>query len=75
MSEKNKKRIKVANIVIRQPERYKVCEGCESIVGAHVNLCPNCMAYRFDCDSEAVIRQAKVLACREQRTVTPEDLA
>ena len=37
-------------------------------------VCPNCNAYRFDSNTEYVVEQAVLLASREQRSVTPEDL-
>lgn len=60
--------------VIATPYRYKVCAGCESIVGKHVNHCPNCHGYRFFDDAAAVIEQARSLATKPQQTVTAADL-
>ncbi len=60
--------------IIAQPSDYKVCEGCESIVRAHVVTCPNCHGYRFDDEPDSVVAQAKLLASREQRSVVEEDL-
>ena len=60
--------------IIASPSLYKVCEGCESIVGEHVVTCPNCHGYRFDASSQAVVHQAIILANREQRSVTAQDL-
>ena len=60
--------------IIEKPDEYKVCEGCDSIVTARVATCPNCFNYRFDEDARAVIAQATLLATREQRSVTAEDL-
>ena len=34
----------------------------------------HCNAYRFDSNTEYVVEQAVLLASREQRSVTPEDL-
>ena len=56
------------------PERYKVCEGCESIVTVRVTTCPNCHGYRFDEDAARVIEQATHLATRPQQSVTAADL-
>jgi hypothetical protein len=60
--------------IIATPFRYKVCAGCDSIVGAHVASCPNCHGYRFVEQSEEVVRQARHLAARPQQSVTAEDL-
>ncbi|MCC7518784.1 MAG: hypothetical protein IT578_06325 [Verrucomicrobiae bacterium] len=73
MSELNERAEKAAKISAR-PDRYKVCEGCESIVGRNANACPNCHGYRFDESGERVRAQAAVLASRPQISVTPDDL-
>lgn len=67
-------RAKRARRITRNPAQYKVCGGCDSIVAAKVNLCPNCHGYRFDSDLEQVVKQAKALSQREQQTVLSEDL-
>lgn len=67
-------RAKRARRIVRNPKQYKVCCGCDSIVAAKVNLCPNCHGYRFESDQDHVVRQAGVLSQREQRTVSNEDL-
>jgi hypothetical protein len=61
--------------IAANPAAYKVCEGCDSIVGAAVVLCPNCHSYRFDDAPEAVRRQALALGSREQTSVTAGDLS
>jgi hypothetical protein len=53
---------------------YKVCEGCDSIVGIRTVLCPNCHSFRFDESPLRVITQAKLLGGREQSSVTASDL-
>ncbi|HEY5792063.1 MAG TPA: hypothetical protein VIS74_02120 [Chthoniobacterales bacterium] len=60
--------------IIASPQNFKVCEGCDSIVATRVATCPNCHGYRFNEDAEAVSQQAQLLAGREQRTVTAQDL-
>jgi len=60
--------------IAANPAGYKVCEGCDSIVGSGVVLCPNCHSYRFDDTAERVIRQALLLGSREQTSVTAGDL-
>jgi len=67
-------RAKRARRITRNPKQYKVCGGCDSIVAAKVNLCPNCHGYRFESDLSVVVKQAKTLAQREQQTVLSEDL-
>jgi len=67
-------RAKRARRIARNPAQYKVCCGCDSIVAAKANLCPNCHAYRFEEDDHRVVAQAKALAQREQQTVLSDDL-
>lgn len=61
--------------IAAHPANYKVCEGCDSIVGAGAVLCPNCHSYRFDASAERVIQQAQALGSREQTSVTAGDLS
>jgi hypothetical protein len=70
LSERAAKAAKIA----AEPELYKVCEGCDSIVTRRVATCPSCHGYRFVEEAEAVIQQAKILGSREQRSVVTEDL-
>ena len=67
-------RSRKAQEIINAPERYKMCEGCESIVAERVSTCPNCHGYRFDASAERVIDQARALGGREQTSVLAEDL-
>jgi hypothetical protein len=53
---------------------YKVCEGCDSIVGMRTVLCPNCHSFRFDESPQRVITQSHLLGSREQNSVTSSDL-
>ncbi len=67
-------RAKRARRIVRNPALYKVCHGCDSIVAAKVNICPNCHAYRFEVREDMVVAQAKALSTREQNSVVAEDL-
>ena len=67
-------RAKRARRIVRNPSLYKVCMGCDSIVASKVNICPNCHSYRYRCNQEFVIAQAKALSTREQNSVVAEDL-
>ncbi|MGL5016736.1 MAG: hypothetical protein ACRDBP_01265 [Luteolibacter sp.] len=60
--------------IVANPSGYKVCEGCDSIVGNAAALCPNCHSYRFDSAPDRVILQARILGSREQTSVTADDL-
>lgn len=71
----NDSRLKKAQEIASNPVAYKVCEGCDSIVGAQSVTCPNCHGYRFDEDPARVVDQAIFLGARKQTSVTHEDLA
>lgn len=73
MSDLSERALRAAQITA-QPQRFKVCEGCESIVTIQANTCPNCHGYRFDEDPQRVISQAKLLGSRPQTSVKPDDL-
>ena len=61
--------------IVANPMGYKVCEGCDSIIGSGAAMCPNCHSYRFEASPERVIHQARILGNREQSSVTADDLA
>lgn len=61
--------------IAANPGAYKVCEGCDSIVGAGAVLCPNCHSFRFDASAQRVVQQAKLLGSRDQTSVTSSDLS
>jgi len=67
-------RARRADKIVRNPKKYKICFGCESIVAEKVTLCPNCHAYRFVVDEDRVIAQAQALGKREARSVLATDL-
>ena len=67
-------RAEAAARIIANPLAYKVCEGCESIVGSTVALCPNCHSFRFDASVTRIVEQARILGARDQTTVTASDL-
>ena len=67
-------RAEAAAKIAANPAAYKVCEGCNSIVGGGTDICPNCHSYRFDASATQVVRQARLLGSREQTSVTASDL-
>ncbi len=67
-------RARRAQKIVDNPSKYKICEGCESIVAVKVNICPNCHSYRFEADEDCVVKQARALGSREQQSVVSEDL-
>jgi hypothetical protein len=68
-------RAETAAKIASNPSNYKVCEGCDSIVGKSTVICPNCHSFRFDSAPQTVMNQAVLLGSREQRSVTADDLA
>jgi hypothetical protein len=67
-------RARQADLIIRQPEQYKICCGCDSILKARVAVCPNCSTYRFEEASVDVVAQARKLGTRLRTTVICSDL-
>jgi hypothetical protein len=74
MANTSTNRAEAAAKIAAHPYQYKVCEGCDSIVGKATALCPNCHSFRFNEAPDAVKQQAALLGSREQRSVTAEDL-
>lgn len=74
MSAKASERLMKAREIASNPSSYKVCEGCDSIVGFSVAVCPNCHAYRFDESVTRVVDQALYLGSRAQTSVTVQDM-
>jgi hypothetical protein len=68
-----KDRAQRAAKIARNPQRYKVCEGCESIVTEKAITCPNCEGYRFDSTSVRVVTQARILGSRPATSLTLKD--
>ena len=60
--------------IMKQPELYKVCEGCESISLREAVTCSNCHGYRFDPDAERVRSQAEILGKRLPTSIPPGEL-
>ena len=67
-------RAQKAHKIIKNPRKYKICSGCESIVAQKVTICPNCHAYRFVVNESMVIAQAQELGKREAKSVLSADL-
>jgi uncharacterized protein YlaI len=67
-------RARQADRIVRNPAKYKVCVGCESIVAAKTAICPNCHSYRYEFDEDRVIAQAQVLGQRPRQSVLASDL-
>jgi uncharacterized paraquat-inducible protein A len=70
----DEKRVLAALEIIKNPQSYKICEGCDSIVKTTNNICPNCHSYRYNYETQEVIDQAIRLSKSEQKSVTKDDL-
>ncbi len=67
-------RAKQADMIIRSPEEYKICSGCDSILKARVPICPNCATFRFEEEPSEIKAQARRLGSRLRTTVISADL-
>lgn len=67
-------RLNAAIKIILNPEEYKICEGCGSIVVITTIICPSCHSYRFNEKVEDIVNQAELLGGSEQKSVTKDDL-
>jgi hypothetical protein len=67
-------RARQADKIVKNPSRYKICEGCESIVVSTAVTCPSCHSYRFNEDAVSVTAQARLLAQRQRQSVLASDL-
>lgn len=74
MQEQDDSRMEQAKKIAANPEQYKVCEGCGSIVVTRAVACPSCHAYLFDATAQRVVTQAKELALKNPRSVLSSDL-
>ncbi|MEM9478274.1 MAG: hypothetical protein AAGA58_01290 [Verrucomicrobiota bacterium] len=67
-------RARRADRIVKNPQKYKICVGCESIVASKVAICPNCHSYRFELNQESVVAQARMLGQRQAQSVLLSDL-
>ncbi len=67
-------RLQKAQEIASNPSAYKVCECCDSIVGANSVTCANCHGYRFDDSQTRVVDQAIFLGTRKKTSVVATDL-
>jgi hypothetical protein len=68
-------RARQADKIVKNPSKYQVCLGCDSIVAVKAALCPSCHGYRFDTTEELIISQAQELGQRERRSILASDLS
>lgn len=67
-------RKKAAEQIIQNPEKYKICHGCDSIIANGARTCPNCHSYKFNNSFNDIIDHATILGNKEQESVAPDDL-
>ena len=58
-------RVRRAKEIAKEPEYYKICLCCESVVNVDTDLCEFCHSYRFT--SKGVGQQAMKIATSEPR--------
>ncbi len=67
-------RKEIATSITNDPTAYKLCLVCGAIVDKTVDSCPDCYAYRFDADTEAVTNAALDLAVKPRHAVSHLDM-
>lgn len=67
-------RREIATTIANDPASYKLCEICGSIVDKAAPSCPDCYAYRFDCDPSHVADSALDFAVTPRTSVSHFDL-
>jgi len=74
MSTSLEARAKAAEKIASEPHKYKICEGCGSILLKTATICSICHSYRFNENPADVVQQAHILGRREATCVTHDDL-
>lgn len=67
-------RKEMAVTITNDPTSYKLCTVCGAIVDKSADTCPDCYAYRFDENPQAVADAALDLAIKPQTAVSHLDL-
>ncbi len=67
-------RREIAHTIVDDPSFYKVCMVCGCVTDKESPLCPNCFAYRFNEDPQAVEDQALTLAANPEKVISRFDL-
>ena len=70
----SQERLEQALIILLQPELFKICEGCDSIVTVKTVICPSCKTYRFNEKLDDIIEHTKEISVQDQQSVTDKDL-
>lgn len=64
----------IATSITNDPTAYKLCLVCGAIVDKTADSCPDCYAYRFDINAEAVANAALDLAVKPRQAVSHLDM-
>lgn len=67
-------RTEMANTIANDPSSYKVCMVCGAVADKSADSCPDCYAYRFDENTEAVTNAALDMAIKPRTAVSHLDL-
>jgi DnaJ-class molecular chaperone len=65
-------RADLARKVVAQPQNYKICRGCDSIIDGGQTICPFCHGYGFDTDEKDVQVRAVELSIKEELSIPQE---
>lgn len=68
-------REEVAEYIESNYRKFKVCEGCDSVLKKSTSLCPVCYTYRFDTTKERIFNTTtRIKNGEERKTVLKSDL-
>ncbi len=59
----------LAQEIAEKPHQYKICEVCGAIVPRNEEICPECYAYRFNEDDQAISDHVLDLVSKPQQAV------
>lgn len=69
-----KDRKDIAQEILDQPHLFKICEVCGAVIPKGEDICPECYAYRFNEDEQAVSDRVIEIAGKPQRAVGHDGL-
>lgn len=67
------KRLEQGKVIIEFWEKFKICDGCDSLVLSSAATCLLCNHYNFEYGKNDIIRQAQKLALQEKTILTAAD--
>ncbi|MFI3243678.1 MAG: hypothetical protein R3Y56_05440 [Akkermansia sp.] len=69
----NQDRKDLAQEIAEKPQQYKICEVCGAIIQRSEDICPECYAYRFNEDEQAIRNRVIDIANKPQQAVGRSD--